>query len=105
MKKKIMNEKVNKIGFSKLIQQFMPLCMLLVTMIALDRYGFGNSDMTGSSLLPSVNAQSCPKFTCNGDSNMNYSGVCFKHSADDPVTEIKVELKEIVKDRYDDDGS
>lgn len=41
-----------------------------------------------------VNAQDktvCPKFSCNQDQVMNDSNQCFKHSANDPVTEIKVQ--------------
>lgn len=48
--------------------------------------------LLGTISLVSAN---CPAFECNvdngkDDTDMNSTGICFKHSADDPVTKIKV---------------
>lgn len=55
--------------------------------------------------LQPVQAQTCPKLSCNKDQVMNESGICFIHSKDDPVTQIKLQKCENTSTKcYIEDG-
>ena len=70
------------------------ICFVLAMFTAhhfLSDLGFDPNDSiytTGG--IKGVGANSCPAFSCNVDQSMNDTNTCFKHSGNDPVTEIKI---------------